>query len=157
MKVRNLGGRETTLEKAGQKSITLGEEHRQIIARRKGDRGISEYIRDLIMEDANPIKDSERGKRERKENIWLKKELKVFERKEMAITHEHRGIMKTISMDFSCYLLERPNASLGQQQSWIESRCKGTGISPIEMTAYIKNPDVFSDKMSEKEQWSTNL
>lgn len=128
-------------------TISLDESDIEIVEKERGDLFFSEYIRNLIRETQTGA-----GRKTNSEKI-LKKQLRAmkaklnrFERKERAITQEHRDAMTDISKGYNNRLLTFPNATLGQQRNWLEAQCKGMGIGLEEMMAYINNPDIFGDK-----------
>lgn len=141
MKARNLGGREPILENAGSKSIVFGEEQRRIIANRKGDRGISEYIRDLVMADDDLKEELDEIRLIRDENILLKKELKQYKRIDAKMTEEKQGVMTYIAKGLELYEQEdaRRAKEPEMKRRWIESRCKGSGISTNEFLAFRRS------------------
>jgi vacuolar-type H+-ATPase subunit I/STV1 len=134
------------LEDAKTISLVFDKIDFDIVEKERGRFGISEYIRNLIRETQTGVEGKENlEKKRQKELRVVKAKLEVFERKEMAISQERRDAMKDISKGYNTRLLTFPNATLSQQQNWLEAQCKGVGIGLVEMMAYINNPDIFAD------------
>lgn len=134
-------GRPKELEEAKMVPIILDQETRQIVEQRKGDAGVSSYIRRLIREQ-DP-KASQQGEAKtlvlRKDLRAMEEELEDYRRKERETTKEQEEVMKYIARGFELYQEKNKRAEDPEaRRNWLEARCKGSGISPAEFLSYQK-------------------
>jgi hypothetical protein len=130
-------GRPREMDEAKMVPVVLDKETREIVNSKKGDRGISRYIRDLIKEQLNPAGNEEW--------IILKRQLEeakstiaAYERKEKAVTKEKAEAMAYIAKGLELYKNEDMTRAEDPEtcRRWIEARCKGSGISTSEFLAF---------------------
>ena len=134
-------GRPRELEEAKMVPIILDQETRKIVALRKGDGGVSGYIRRLIREQ-DP-KASRQGEAKtlvlRKDLRAMEAELEDYRRKEKEATAEQEEVLKYIAQGFELYTEKNKRAGDPEaRRNWLEARCKGSGVSPAEFLSYQK-------------------
>jgi hypothetical protein len=132
-------GRPRELEEAKMVPVILDQETRKIVEMRKGDGGISSYIRRLIREQ-DP-KASRQGEAKtlvlRKDLRAMEEELENYRRKEQETTKEQEGILKYIAQGFEMYKQNNKRADNPEaRRNWVEARCKGSGVSPVEFLSF---------------------
>lgn len=130
-------GRPREMDEAKMVPVVLDRETREIIKMKKGDRGVSKYIRSLIKEQRNPAGTDEL--------VILKMELQeaqskiaAFERREKAVTKEKAEAMAYIAKGLELYKNEDMTRAEDPEtcRRWIEARCKGSGISTSEFLSF---------------------
>ncbi|MBE9594735.1 MAG: hypothetical protein IMF19_14790 [Proteobacteria bacterium] len=133
-------GRPREMNEAKMVPVVLDREAREIVEKKKGDLGVSSYIRDLIKGQLDPTIDEE--------GIILKRQLEeaqskiaAFERKEKAVTKEKAESMAYIAKGLELYKKEDSRRAEDPEtcRRWIESRCKGSGISTSEFLSFHQN------------------
>lgn len=132
-------GRPKELEEAKMMPIILDRETRKIIEMKKGDRGISSYVRRLIREQ-DP-KASQQGEAKtlvlREDLRAMEKELEAYRRREKEATKEQEDVLKYIARGFEMYKQNNKRAEdPAARRSWVVARCKDSGISPAEFISY---------------------
>ena len=138
--ITEVGGREKVLSNASPACIILAEEQREVIAERKGELNISEFVREAIMACDIDTEDKARAEIEelKKQNESLRGELKAFRRKETAITKIRTETLADMGAAYASYL-EQINPTEIYRNNWIAGRCKNAGISPIEFLAFVED------------------
>ena len=136
----NVGGRIPTLKNAKTMCIVMEEDQRLIIADKRGDSSISEFIRDAIMlrdsESDNPLIRENRKLKDK--NIRLAHELESFKRKETVMTKIQTETLTDMGTAYANYLKDtKPTEHY--RNNWIDGRCKSAGISPIEFLAFVED------------------
>jgi hypothetical protein len=131
-------GRPRELTEAKMVPVILDLETRKIIEKGKGAKGISSYIRSLILEKVEPT--------EARESVgFLQRKLKeaevkiaAYERKEKAVTKEKAESMAYIAKGLELYKNEDITRAEDPEtcRRWIEARCKGSGISTSEFLSF---------------------
>lgn len=133
-------GRPREMNEAKMVPVVLDKETREIIKMKKGDRGVSSYIRDLIKEQLKPMGAGEW--------VILKSQLHeaqskiaAFERKEKAVTKEKAEAMAYIAKGLELYKDEDMRRADDPEicRRWIEARCKGSGISTSDFLSFHHN------------------
>jgi hypothetical protein len=134
-------GRPKELTDAKMIPVILDLETRSIVEKGKGDKGVSSYIRSLIREKVEPTGAG-------KSVSFLQRKLKeaevkiaAFERKEKAVTKEKQESMAYIAKGLELYKNEDVRRAEDPEtcRRWIESRCKGSGISTNEFLSFQSN------------------
>jgi hypothetical protein len=132
-------GRPKILDEAKMMPVVLDRETRAIVEKKKGDGGVSSFIRGLIREDMDNGVESEDLVTSLR--IRLKEaEAKVyaFEKKEKAVSKEKEETMAYIQEGFKLYKkgavrnVDDPETC----RRWIVARCKGSGISASDFLRY---------------------
>jgi len=140
MKAKNVGGRAPFLENARTTCVVLSEEERAVIEDKKGDQGISEFIRNSIKlrgaHSDNLLIQEIRELRE--EALKMKCELDSYKRKETVQTKIRADTIADMGAAYASYL-EQTNPTEHYRNNWIDGRCKSAGISPIEFLAYVED------------------
>jgi hypothetical protein len=131
-------GRPRELTEAKMVPVILDLEARNIVEKGKGDKGISSYIRSLILEKQEPV--------EARESVgFLQRKLKeaevkiaAYERKEKAVTKEKAESMVYIAKGLELYKNEDMRRAEDPEtcRRWIEARCKGSGISTSDFLSF---------------------
>ena len=139
--ITSIGGSEKKLVNASAACIILSEEQRVVIAEKKGEMNISEFIREAIM--ACDLDTEDRIKAEnwelREENKLLKTELAETKRKEEHVTKEKEEVMAYIAQGYNLYKENNTRSEdPAARQGWITARCKDSGVSPAEFLAYAE-------------------
>jgi hypothetical protein len=132
-------GRPKILDEAKMMPVILDRETRAIVEKKKGDRGVSSFIRDLIRGDMDKGVDSEDLVSSLQ--IRLKAaEAKVyaFEKKEKAVSKEKEEAMAYIANGLELYKNEDVRRADNPEtcRRWIDARCKGSGISASDFLSY---------------------
>ena len=121
-------------------TVMLDRGDLEIIEEVRGKTSVSGYIRSLIKKQVNPIGDEEWTilKRQLEE---AKLTIAAFERKEKAVTKEKAEAMAYIAKGLELYKNEDSRRAEDPEtcRRWIESRCKGSGISTSEFLSYHHN------------------
>jgi hypothetical protein len=144
--INPLGGREPIIKNARQTCVILGEEERNAIAELKGDSSISEFIRNsIMMRHTQSESSSDDLKRLKEENIRMSLELRKIKRKEKVTTKDHENNLLLLAQGFQLYLennkrSENPIA----RRDWINTRCKGTDVTPTDFIVYIEEKGLIS-------------
>ena len=135
-------GRPRELEEAKMVPIILDQETRRIVELRKGDGGVSSYIRGLIREQDPKAKQQGEAKTLvlRKDLRALEEKLEDYRRKEKEATKEQEDVLKYIAQGFEMYKQNNKRADDPvARRSWLVARCKGSGVSPAEFLSYQKD------------------
>lgn len=132
-------GRPRELEEAKMVPIILDQETRKIVELKKGDGGVSSYIRRLIREQ-DP-KASQQGEAKtlvlRKDLRAMEAELERYRRREKEATREQEEVLKYIAKGFEMYKQNNKRADDPiARRSWLVARCKDSGVSPAEFLCY---------------------
>ena len=147
-KQRNKGGRPSDVISPMAYTVLLGEKERKAVAELQGNRSFSAFVRGAILSQYGPagVIAEERWALMKTQD-GLKQEIKTLEKqlgeskqRGGVITEEKEMKKDKISTSFQVYAGNDPHRrpSPSQCQNWLESRCKGTGISVTEMTIYLK-------------------
>jgi hypothetical protein len=136
-------GRPRELEEAKMVPVILDQETRKIVKLRKGDGGVSSYIRRLIREQ-DP-KASQQGEAKtlvlRTDLRAMEAELECYRRKERETTKEQEEVLKYIAQGYELYKQNNKRADDPEaRRNWVEARCKGSGISPVEFLSFYRAP-----------------
>lgn len=116
-------------------SISLDRSDMEILEREKGILSASAFLRNLIRETQGEFGENKKLKKELRNT---KAKLEVLERKEEAITQEHKDATRIIAEGFVGYQTIYPNASRSQRDNWLGSRCKDSdGVRPTEVISYL--------------------
>jgi predicted CopG family antitoxin len=117
--------------------VMLDKETREIVEAKKGDRGVSSYIRNLIKRQLDPAEDAE-AIMLRRELQEARSQIAAFERKEKAVSKEKAEAMAYIAKGLELYKSEDSRRVDDPEtcRRWIEARCKGSGISTSEFLSY---------------------
>ena len=132
-------GRPKILDDARMMPVVLDKETRAIVEKKKGDRGVSSFIRGLIRGDmCNGI-----GSEDLVVSLQIRlkeAEAKVyaFEKKEKAISKEKIEAMACIAKGLELYKNEDERRASNPEtcRCWIDARCKGSGISAADFLNY---------------------
>ena len=117
-------------------SHALDKSDVEIIEKERGDMTASAYLRSLIRETQKEEGERSKIKILQKELREIKTRLNVFERKERAISQEHKASVQDIADHFKGYLGMYPNATEREQQNWLSGRClHQPGINPADILA----------------------
>ena len=137
--ITEVGGKEKVLVNASPACIILAEEQREIIAERKGEKNISEFVREAIMACDVDTEDKTRVEMEKlkRENEFLKGELKSYRRKEVITSTIRDDTLADMSVAYADYL-KQINPTEHYRNNWISGRCKDSGVSPIDFLAYVE-------------------
>ena len=132
-------GRPKILNDARMMPVVLDKETRAIVERKKGDRGVSSFIRGLIRGGV----DNEVGSEDLVDSLQIRlkdAEAKVyaFEKKEKAISKEKMEAMAYIAKGLELYKNEDGRRASNPEacRCWIDARCKGSGISATDFLNY---------------------
>jgi hypothetical protein len=131
------------MEEAKMVPVILDQETRKIVEMRKGDGGTSSYIRGLIREQ-----DPKTGRQGEAKTLVLRKDLRAMEaeledyrRKEKEATAEQEEVLKYIAQGYELYKQNNKRADDPEaRRDWVEARCKGSGVSPVEFLSFYKAP-----------------
>lgn len=134
-------GRPREMEEAKMVPVILDQETRKIVEMRKGDGGTSSYIRGLIREQ-----DPKTGRQGEAKTLVLRKDLRAMEaeledyrRKEKEATAEQEEVLKYIAQGYELYKQNNKRADDPEaRRDWVEARCKGSGVSPVEFLSFYK-------------------
>ena len=135
-------GRPRELTDAKMVPVMLDLETREIVKKGKGDKGISSYIRSLIREKVKPTEANEIESFLQRKLKEAEVKIAAYERKEKAITKEKQEAMAYIAKGLELYKNEDSRRADDPEicRRWIESRCKGSGISTSEFLSFYKAP-----------------
>jgi hypothetical protein len=130
-------GRPREMNEAKMVPVVLDREAREIVEKKKGDLGVSSYIRNLIKRQLDPAEDAE-GIMLKRELQEARSEIAAFERKEKLITKEKAEAIGYIAKGLELYKSEDNRRADDPEtcRRWIEARCKGCGISTSEFLSY---------------------
>jgi len=132
-------GRPRKLDEARMIPVVLDKETRAIVERKKGDRGISSFIRELIRGDIAKVEMADDLV------VSLQSRLKeaeakvyAFEKKEKAVSKEKEEAMAYIAKGLELYKNEDERRASNPEtcRRWIDARCKGSGISAGDFLNY---------------------
>lgn len=130
-------GRPREMNEAKMVPVILDREAREIVENKKGDLGVSSYIRNLIKRQLNPAEDAE-GTILKQQLQEAKSQIATFERKEKAVSEEKAEAMAYIARGLDLYKSENNRRADDPEtcRRWIEARCKGSGISTNEFLSF---------------------
>lgn len=129
-------GRPRELDEAKMVPVMLDRETRKIVETRKGTRGVSSFIRGLILEKEGDQSETEAYLQRRLNEAEAK--INAFEKKEMAVKKEMKNIKQGLVSDFTMYVQSSTQEpSHHQRENWIRERCKGTGVKLAEAIVYL--------------------
>jgi hypothetical protein len=135
-------GRPRELEEAKMVPIILDQETRKIVAQKKGDGGVSSYIRRLIREQ-DPKADRQGEAKTlvlRKDLCAMEAELDGYRRKAKEVAKEQEDVLKYIAQGFEMYKQNNKRADDPvARRSWLVARCKDSGVSPAGFMSYQKD------------------
>ena len=119
--------------------IVLDKETRAIVEKKKGDCGVSSFIRGLIrgeMDNGVETEDLVVSLQIRLKEAEAK--VYAFEKKEKAISKEKLESMAYIAKGLELYKNEDVRRASDPEtcRRWIDARCKGSGVSTAEFLTY---------------------
>ena len=132
-------GRPRELDEARMIPVVLDKETRAIVERKKGDRGISSFIRELIRGDMAKVEMADDLIVSLQSRLnEAEEKLCAFEKKEKAITKEKIEAMAYIAKGLELYKNEDERRASNPEtcRRWIDARCKGSGISASDFLNY---------------------
>ena len=132
-------GRPRELEEAKMVPVILDRETRAIVDSKKGDRGVSRFIRESIMLRAPHISsDQMELKKLKEENIKMTREIERYKRRDLAITQEQEEAVAYIAHDFVAFKVTSKRAhDPAVRQRWLSSRCKACDVKPTDILCYV--------------------
>lgn len=133
-------GRPREMDEAKMVPVVLDRETREIVKKKKGDRGVSSYIRSLIRDQQN-LERTEEGIILKRQLQEAESKIATFERKEKAVTKEKAEAMAYIAKGLELYKNEDMRRADDPEtcRRWIEARCKGSGISTNDFMSFQRN------------------
>jgi len=132
-------GRPRELDEARMIPVVLDKETRAIVERKKGDRGISSFIRELIRGDVAKVEMADDLVVSLQSRLKEAEEkLCTFEKKEKAVSKEKEEAMAYIAKGLELYKNEDERRSSNPEtcRRWIDARCKGSGVSARDFLNY---------------------
>ena len=131
-------GRPKELDDAKMFPVILDKETRKIVEMKKGDRGISSFIRGLIREKQNCATGDVLVNSLVKRLETAESKLAIFERREKAVEKEKHEAMAYIAKGLELYKNEDIKRAEDPEtcRRWIDARCKGSGIATKDFLNY---------------------
>ena len=134
-------GRPRELEEAKMVPVILDKETREIVDNKKGDRGVSRFIRESIMLRAprdTSSSDQTELKKLKEENITLTHEIERYKRRDQVITKEREKAVAYIARDFEAWKdTSKAAHDPAVRQGWLSSRCKACDVKPTDILGYV--------------------
>ena len=138
-------------------SVSLDRSDLEILEKQRGTLGFSAHIRNLIREETqrSDIKTGNEMVGIQKELREANAELAAYKRKERLITKAEEEQKRTITEGFKQFAKNNKRSEEPLvRQGWLESRCRGSGVTPIIMLAHFQDIGLLELESYERAQGS---